>query len=181
MPAIMGGAWFSFIEVQPPYNMIARQTRVILFHAKKTMKKFFLDCEFNGFGGELISIALVSENPLDDTFYAVIEWSNRPIPWVKKNVLPYLDLDPQPKETVARALAAYLRRSTVHIPTIIADWPEDLSHFAKIFTLDDGMMVPVMEFDLQFRRIHKDVVSARPHNALSDAIALRDNYKNNSA
>ena len=34
--------------------------------------RYFLDCEYNGFGGELISLALVPEHG-DHEFYAVLE------------------------------------------------------------------------------------------------------------
>jgi hypothetical protein len=54
------------------------------------MMRYFLDTEFNGFGGELISIALVPEVQSLAPFYEAIECTN-PIAWVKDNVLPVLE------------------------------------------------------------------------------------------
>jgi hypothetical protein len=51
----------------------------------------FLDCEFNGFGGELISMALVDGD--GNYFYEVLPCLE-PINWVKENVLPMLDKQP---------------------------------------------------------------------------------------
>jgi hypothetical protein len=50
--------------------------------------KLFLDCEFNGFGGELISMALVDEN--EKYFYEVLPCMN-PTSWVFNNVIPILN------------------------------------------------------------------------------------------
>lgn len=50
--------------------------------------KLFLDCEFNGFGGELISMALVDEQ--GKYFYEVLPCP-QPIPWVQENVMPKLN------------------------------------------------------------------------------------------
>ena len=48
----------------------------------------FIDCEFNEFKGELISMALVSEDGKE--FYEVLPCKN-PGDWVKENVLPILN------------------------------------------------------------------------------------------
>jgi hypothetical protein len=50
--------------------------------------KLFLDCEFNGFGGELISMALVDEN--ERYFYEVLPCINL-TSWVLNNVIPILN------------------------------------------------------------------------------------------
>lgn len=143
--------------------------------------KFYLDCEFNGFGGELISLALVPADARIDPFYEVVQWSERPVSkWIRENVVPKLDKDPVDRETVARDLARYLSTvvlQTGELPQIIADWPTDLVHFANIFVLGPGMMVGVVDFDLQYRKYSEFKTadhSARPHNALSDAQALRN-------
>jgi hypothetical protein len=143
--------------------------------------KFYLDCEFNGFDGELISLALVPADPRIDPFYEVVQWSERPVSkWIRENVVPKLDKDPVDRETVARALARYLSTvalQTGELPQIEADWPTDLVHFAQLFVLGPGMMVGVVDFDLRYRK-YSDFKTAehstRPHNALADAQALRD-------
>ena len=47
----------------------------------------FLDCEFNGFGGELISMALVDEE--GHYFYEVLDCP-QPVAWVAEHVMPLL-------------------------------------------------------------------------------------------
>jgi hypothetical protein len=143
--------------------------------------KLYLDCEFNGFDGELISLALVPADPLIESFYEVVQWSERPVnKWIRENVVPKLDKAPVDRETVARDLARYLSTvvlQTGTLPQIVADWPSDLVHFANIFVLGPGLMVGVVDFDLQYRKYSEFKTaehSARPHNALADARALRD-------
>jgi hypothetical protein len=46
---------------------------------------YFLGTEFNGFGGALISLALVREDGAE--FYAATACAN-PRSWVKENVIP---------------------------------------------------------------------------------------------
>ena len=48
--------------------------------------RYFLDTEFNGFAGELISVALVPEHG-DQEFYAVLPLPEAPNNWVTRNVL----------------------------------------------------------------------------------------------
>ena len=45
----------------------------------------FLDCEFNGLGGELISMALVDED--GHSFYEVLTCTH-PIPWLRSTSWP---------------------------------------------------------------------------------------------
>ena len=51
--------------------------------------RYFLDTEFNGFGGALISVALVPEHG-DDDFYASLPLPDVIEPWVERHVIPYL-------------------------------------------------------------------------------------------
>ena len=46
---------------------------------------FFIDCEWNGSGGELISMALTAADGRE--FYRALECPN-PEPWVARNVIP---------------------------------------------------------------------------------------------
>ncbi|MEJ5976475.1 hypothetical protein WG901_07505 [Novosphingobium sp. PS1R-30] len=55
--------------------------------------RYFLDAEYNGFGGELISIALVPEDEATAPFYAALVCA-APTPWVAEHVLPMLDTMP---------------------------------------------------------------------------------------
>ena len=144
--------------------------------------RYFLDTEFNGFGGALLSLALV---PVDgEEFYVTLECTDPILPWVERNVMPFLDhvpvglVSPRLKRAeAAMALSAYL--SADPDPELIADWPEDLTQFCSLLMTGPGLMVPIPP--LTFRLVllpgfSTDANSAVPHNALHDARSLRDHF-----
>lgn len=128
----------------------------------------YIDCEFNGFNGELISMALVSDN--GDEFYEVLEHSEMDItPWVRQNVLPVLVKPAIGKEYFTRKLQDYLSQfDTVHV---VADWPEDISYFCKALITGPGIRINTPPLTLEVVRI--DGPSKVPHNALEDARGLK--------
>jgi hypothetical protein len=141
---------------------------------------YFLDCEFNGFGGELISIALAGE--VREIYLCRPEAELNamvPHPWVEEHVLPFLALPDARPEIVplrdfGRTIQAFL--SSDPAPEIVADWPEDLSHFMRCLILSPGQMVRIP--DLTMRLVNAsayptDLEAAVQHNALWDARALR--------
>ena len=144
--------------------------------------RYFLDTEFNGFGGALLSLALVPEDGQE--FYVTLECDDPVFPWVERNVVPYLDNVPvglvAPRMTrreAAEALAAYL--STDPEPELVADWPEDVTQFCSLLMIGPGQMVPVPP--LTFRLVtlqgfSPSANSAVPHNALHDARSLREHF-----
>lgn len=142
--------------------------------------RYFLDTEFNGFGGCLISLALVPEDG-DQDYYVVVPMTEEPLPWVAKHVVPYLksvppmlynQLDPI---AAAHDIAAYLR--TDPDPEIVCDWPEDIALFCRLLQTSDGEIVDITSLRFHFLRT-PGFSTARnsqvPHNALHDARALRD-------
>jgi hypothetical protein len=136
--------------------------------------RYFLDTEFNGFGGELISIALVPEDSSLPPWYEAVTCT-APTPWVESNVLPHLDTRPLTRIEVADRFAAYLLDDAA--PLLVADWPEDISHAALLLVTGPGRMKPVRS--LRFELVDPVLVgwnksSAVPHNAYHDAVALRD-------
>ncbi len=98
----------------------------------------FLDTEFNGFGGELISLALVSD--AGGEYYGVRELPRRLDPWVQRNVIPYLDREPETDDALRGRLAVFLR--THRGETVIADWPDDLAKFLGFLTVGDRLVGP---------------------------------------
>jgi hypothetical protein len=143
--------------------------------------RYFLDTEYNGFGGELISIALVPEHG-DQEYYAVLPPPTEVHPWVERNVLPYLrqvppglDPDTVSREEAAFELARYLAADPD--PLIVADWPEDLSHLCMLLVTGPAEIVEIGRLRLEFLRT-PGFSTARnsrvPHNALHDARSLRD-------
>ena len=136
--------------------------------------RLFLDTEFNGFGGKLISMALVPDRDSLPEFYKELEIKEQLEPWVRDNVVPHLVLPPVSYSVFQNALADYLWR--VGECTIVADWPDDIRYFCESLITGPGMMlsmVPNLKFELDFG-IEYD--SAVPHNALHDARAIRDFY-----
>ena len=144
--------------------------------------RYYLDTEFNGFGGALLSLALVPEDGQE--FYVTLQCDDRILPWVERNVVPYLDNVPvglvSPRMTrreAADALAAYL--ATDPAPELVADWPEDITQFCSLLMIGPGQMVPVppMTFRLlPLQGFSPAANSAVPHNALHDARSLRDHF-----
>lgn len=133
--------------------------------------RYFLDTEFNGFDGPLISIALVPEFEATPCFYAVLPCL-LPSAWVASHVMPQLEAEPRGRADVAAALTAYLL--TDPAPLLVADWPEDIAHAASLLAHQGRRLVPQARFDLlHLPGFCTADTSLKPHNALADARALR--------
>ena len=142
--------------------------------------RYFLDTEFNGFGGALLSLALVPDD--GEEFYVTLGCADAIEPWVEINVMPFLDHVPFALQSprlqrcdAAQALSQYLAPDTD--PLLVADWPGDIAQFCNLLLTGPGLMVPVPSLDFRLMRLpgfstaHN---SAVPHNALHDARSLRD-------
>lgn len=133
-----------------------------------------MDAEFNGFGGELISLALVPEETGRPPFYEAAECHD-PAPWVAEHVLPVLQTEALTRTELADRFAAYLADDPD--PLLVADWPEDIAHAARLLITAPGRMKPVR--NMSFRLVDPvligahDVPNELPHNAYHDALALR--------
>jgi len=138
--------------------------------------KLFLDCEFNGFGGELISLALVDEQ--NEKFYEVLECS-APTPWVAEHVIPYLNQSAISFKQLQSRLQIFLfQYETIEV---IADWPEDFSLFTRSLVLSAGKCIrtPPLTMKLWMDNPAETYIpSQNPHNALADAQALKASYLN---
>ena len=142
--------------------------------------RYFLDTEFDGFGGALISLALVPEDGSEE-FYVVLDQPASD-PWVERNVVPYLDHVPDglraprlDRAAASHALTQWLAHDDG--AEIIADWPEDLAHFANLLVTGPGRMGQIHGLVLRFVPLagfSTAANSAVPHNALHDARALRE-------
>jgi len=147
--------------------------------------RYFLDTEYNGFGGQLLSLALVPEDGSEE-FYVTLDCDVPLDPWVERHVIPFLDMVPDrlisprlSRLAAAEALAAWLAHDEA--PDIVADWPEDLAQLAMLLVTGPGLMVPVPPLSLHFvpmRGFSTAANSTVPHNALHDARALRDHVTN---
>ena len=136
--------------------------------------RYFLDAEFNGFGGSLISLALVPEDPRAPQFYEALA-CDAPEPWVADHVLKALNTQPITRSEMIAWLALYFRDDPE--PVITADWPEDVAHLALLMVTGPGyrMASPRMIFELlDVPMFDSSLSSETPHNARSDAIAFRN-------
>ena len=141
--------------------------------------RYFLDTEYDGFGGPLISLALVPEDGGEE-LYLVLD-QDATDPWVERNVIPFLDHVPEhlksprlSRADAAHALASWLEHDDA--AEIIADWPEDLAHLANLLVTGPGQMQHVAGLLLRFVPLMNFSTAANsvvPHNALHDARALR--------
>jgi hypothetical protein len=95
----------------------------------------FLDAEFNGFGGDLISLALVLEDRGAVAFYEALP-CDRPKSSVVDRVQPMLQKQPISRSEMTRKLAEYLRGDAKAI--VIADWPEVIAHLALLMVTGPG-------------------------------------------
>lgn len=142
--------------------------------------RYFLDTEYNGWGGSLLSLALVADS--GEEFYIVLEHEGPLEPWVERNVVPYLDSVPDALRTARLSRAAAAEALGYFLagdpdPLIVADWPEDISQLCSLLLVGAADMVTVPPLTFQLRTLPGFSTarnSAVPHNALHDARALRD-------
>ena len=142
--------------------------------------RYFLDTEYNGIGGALLSLALVPDS--GDELYLTFATSDPPLEWVERHVVPYLDSVPEQlscprlsRNDAAHELERYLRHD--HDPLIFADWPEDIAQFCNLIITGPGDMVEIRHLTFRLTPLSNFSTAANskvPHNALHDARALRD-------
>lgn len=138
--------------------------------------RYFLDTEFNGFGGDLISIALVGEDGRE--LYLATECI-KPVPWVAENVMPIMrctgarPVMVSPKH-IGPIISSFLFDHG--LPMIVADWPDDVAYFCRALIVGPGQMVDIASLHFEIVRVDvypTELPGAIQHNALWDARALR--------
>jgi hypothetical protein len=142
--------------------------------------RYFLDTEYNGVGGDLLSLALVPDD--GDELYLTIATDQPIVDWVEQHVTPYLDTVPEQlscprlsRKDAAHALERYLRHDEEAV--IHADWPEDVAQFCNLMITGEGDMIDVRHLSFRLLPMSNFSTAANskvPHNALHDARALRD-------
>ena len=102
--------------------------------------------------GALLSLALVADS--GEEFYVVVEHEGPLEQWVERNVVPFRHGSrgaSKPAPVAARraeALAFFLVGDPDPL-IIIADWPEDIAHFASLLVTGPGLMVPLPNLRFQ--------------------------------
>ena len=159
-----------------------------LGYPRKTLREvgmnLYLDTEFDGHNGELISLALAAEE--GKHWYGINPDIDQPNadPWVKDHVLPVLHAMPETAGVAGFSdrpeFRASLKEYLLARPgaTIWADWPADFEWLMAAMCGDsyaESFMIPcTMQLIVTPVGEPKPEV---PHNALSDAIALMDWHK----
>lgn len=151
--------------------------------------KYYIDTEFNGFGGELLSLALVREDL--ESIYITFDRKGMKIdPWVGKNVIPLMKKIPSPMPGMAyfdvsplegtRLIERYFSKEYLNPDlddkkTIIADWPDDIAYLCKALITEPGYMIKVPQMTFELIRVDAyptKLPGAIQHNAYWDAKAL---------
>lgn len=142
--------------------------------------RFYIDCEFDGHDGPLLSIALVPEHGSGIHIRTDQTASD---PWVRDNVVPIMDSHDAtrsqwiPLNEVGASIRSFI--GECECPVIVADSPVDIGRFCRaLSTGADGGWAsadyPSMRFEVHNVDCYPtDLEGAVQHNAWWDAMALR--------
>lgn len=167
--------------------------------------KFYIDCEFNSFQGELISMAIVCEK--GELYMVNKDFADRAFnypgmprvsgtefihPWVKENVLPYVwtslncnDMLLIPKVRFKQAISRFIYDKMKAEEVIIyADWWTDIEHFCNVMVGDNGSTVTLNKsrkygiiVDRTVDGYEDPLPGSIQHNALWDARNIMRAFK----
>lgn len=142
------------------------------------MGRLYLDCEFNGHGGDLISLAIADPN--GKNWYGVLPLPSVVHPWVAAHVVPYLFSVPSQQFGGEQAIEPALFRMSLHEyllsrsgSIIYADWPGDFAHLMRGMEGSSYEQSWIVDVGMQLLA-ESEPKPEVPHNALSDAIALME-------
>lgn len=147
--------------------------------------RYYIDCEFDGHNGDLLSMAMVCESSLTDPNNSIyIRVFNNPInPWVINNVLPFLESHRARMSAVVNEpdvgtiILAFI--SDDPHPIIIADSPVDIGRFCRAISTGPDRQWVNTNHDRMTFEVHNvecyptTLEGAVQHNAWWDAMALR--------
>ncbi len=139
--------------------------------------RYYLDTEFDGFGGKLLSLALVREDGPSVYYVFDIPITDE---WVRENVVPILYTAATGGKVWDRTEAAmdlaWFMRDDLE-PIILTDWPADIRYFCELIEFPMGKMAPLLNgvtFELHRVDAYPTMLPrAIQHNAWWDAMALR--------
>lgn len=144
------------------------------------MGRYYIDCEFDGHNGPLLSMAIVRD---PHNSIMIVTGDTAEDPWVRENVLPLMHKDKagQTVFTNENDVGSYLREfiGADPQPIIIADSPVDIMRFSRaISTAPDGGWASTDYERMTFIVENVDcypttLKGAIQHNAWWDAMALK--------
>lgn len=139
--------------------------------------RYFLDTEFDGYQGPLMSLALVREDGA--SVYVIRDFEPMDM-WVRQNVRPIMfdcpvhalvSTDPK---ALAMRVADFLSGDLD--PVILTDWPADIRYLCELVEFPGGEMAPIPSLKFELHRVDAyptTLKGAVQHNAWWDAMALR--------
>lgn len=146
--------------------------------------KYYLDTEFDGFGGKLLSIALVRED--NEAIYIILDYNVMQArkPWVKENILPIIYHVPSPMPGMVYVVNYHgeinllLRNYFAGDKEIeiYTDWPDDVKYLCESLITGPGTMISTGDITFHIKRVDawpNDIPNAVQHNAYWDAVALK--------
>jgi hypothetical protein len=87
--------------------------------------------------------------------------------------MPVINQAPISRSDMQTSLELFLLNyESIHL---VADWPEDIQHFCALMITGPGTRIEYPPITMEFRK-DLDAKSHTPHNALADALAIRDKY-----
>jgi len=150
--------------------------------------RFYIDCEFDGHNGPLLSFGIVRDDG-DGLHITVTDGPIDCSPWVTENVVPLMEMHSAPKSAFVstnefgEVLLAFI--GDCDCPVIVADSPVDIGRFCRAISTDsDGEWAsadyPMMRFEVHNVDCYPTTLpGAVQHNAWWDAMALRDHLERN--
>lgn len=144
------------------------------------MSRYYIDCEFDGHDGPLLSLAMVRE---DGNSIHIATDAKAHDPWVVDNVMPIMashraDFDwTVGKNCVGSIVKHFIGEDQA--PLIIADSPVDVGRFCAALSTSSNGGWASAEYPLMTFEVHNvesyptDLPGAVQHNAWWDAMALR--------
>jgi hypothetical protein len=162
---------------QPVFAPSGDPHRRVIWKGARLMR-YYLDTEFDGYGGPLLSLAMVRAD--GESIYLIRDFEPMDL-WVQQNVRPILfDCPVKPVVSTDPAELAFIVArflSADPAPYVITDWPADIRYLCELIEFPGGLMAPIHGLTLELRRVDSyptKLTGAVQHNAWWDAMALRE-------
>lgn len=146
--------------------------------------RYYLDTEFDGKGGPLLTLAIVRADGEGYYFIDPEAVNSAQNEWVRANVVPVVNSDCPLGFHISNlglVLSQFLRDDKR--PLVIADWPDDIAYLCRELTArslywgdPDGQLqdMPPLRFEVANHDAYPTTLpGAVQHNAWWDAMALR--------
>lgn len=133
------------------------------------------DSEFDEGTNQLLSLAIISGSG-KYVFYEVLEHDLKGVdPWVVENVIPKFDRPAISKAKFQAKLEAYLSQFKTGVK-IIANHPNDIYFFNLMLRKEKGDWIKVQPLTFAIRDDLSSKAASNLHNALSDTVAMREDW-----